>query len=140
MKAPYFWSADLDPRSREAAPLTRFLLTPVSMIYLWALRRKLARAQPQTAPVPVICIGNLTAGGAGKTPVTEAIRNRINSAGLRAASLSRLAFRRLDLLDPEIMVLLRPVLVDLPARHRVDRPLHANRADVDMREHHADQE
>lgn len=89
MKAPYFWSADLDPRSREAAPLTRFLLTPVSMIYLWALRRKLARAQPQTAPVPVICIGNLTAGGAGKTPVTEAIRNRINSAGLRAASLSR---------------------------------------------------
>ncbi|PKP80732.1 MAG: tetraacyldisaccharide 4'-kinase [Alphaproteobacteria bacterium HGW-Alphaproteobacteria-18] len=89
MKAPYFWSAGLDPRSREAAPLTRLLLTPFSMIYLWALRRKLARAAPETAPIPVVCIGNLTTGGAGKTPVTEAIRNRINERGLRAASLSR---------------------------------------------------
>lgn len=89
MKAPYFWSADLDPRSREAAPLTRLLLTPFSMAYLWVLRRKLARAQPETAPIPVICIGNLTTGGAGKTPITEAIRNRISATGLRAASLSR---------------------------------------------------
>lgn len=89
MKAPYFWSAGLDPRSREAAPLTRFLLTPFSMVYLWALRRKLKRAVPETAPVPVICIGNLTAGGAGKTPVTETIRNRMTEKGLHAASLSR---------------------------------------------------
>lgn len=89
MKAPHFWSGDLDPRSREAAPLTRLLLTPLSMAYLWALRRKLTRTQPETAPVAVICVGNLTAGGAGKTPVTEAIRNRITERGLRAASLSR---------------------------------------------------
>nr|WP_300998571.1 tetraacyldisaccharide 4'-kinase [Hyphomonas sp.] len=64
-------------------------MTPFSIAYLWGLRRKLARAEPETAPVPVICIGNLTAGGAGKTPVTEAIRSRINAAGARAASLSR---------------------------------------------------
>ena len=89
MRAPYFWSAGLDPKSREAAPLTRLLLTPFSMLYLWGLRRKLARAVPEVAPIPVICIGNLTAGGAGKTPVTEAIRNRITARGLRAASLSR---------------------------------------------------
>lgn len=89
MRAPHFWSAGLDPKSREAAPLTRLLLTPLSMLYLWGLRRKLARAMPEAVPVPVICIGNLTAGGAGKTPVTEAIRNRIIARGLRAASLSR---------------------------------------------------
>lgn len=89
MKAPWFWQAGLDPKSREAAPLTRMLLTPVSALYLHLLRRKLAKAVPEDAPVPVICIGNLTAGGAGKTPVTEAIRNRINQTGLRAASLSR---------------------------------------------------
>ena len=89
MKAPHFWSAGLDPKSREAAPLTRFLLTPFSALYLWGLKRKLAQTVPEAAPVPVICIGNLTAGGAGKTPVTDAIRSRINSAGLRAASLSR---------------------------------------------------
>lgn len=89
MRAPHFWSAGLDPQSREAAPLTRLLLTPFSMLYLWGLRRKLARAVPDSAPVPVVCIGNLTTGGAGKTPVTEAIRNRITARGLRAASLSR---------------------------------------------------
>lgn len=89
MRAPHFWSAGLDPRSREAAPLTRLLLTPFAMLYLWGLRRKLARAMPEAVPVPVICIGNLTTGGAGKTPVTEAIRNRITARGLRAASLSR---------------------------------------------------
>jgi len=89
VKAPHFWSAGLDPRSREAAPLTRALLTPLSWIYLWGFHRKLARAAPEPAGVPVICIGNLTAGGAGKTPVSEAIRTRITDLGRRAATLSR---------------------------------------------------
>ncbi|MFN7056372.1 tetraacyldisaccharide 4'-kinase [Hyphomonas sp.] len=89
MRPPHFWSAGLDPRSREAAPLTRALLTPLAALYLWGLERKLAKAEPVAAPVPVICIGNLTAGGAGKTPVTEAVRARLAAAGLRAASLSR---------------------------------------------------
>ncbi|MFN4102066.1 MAG: tetraacyldisaccharide 4'-kinase, partial [Pararhodobacter sp.] len=87
MRAPYFWSAGLDPRSREAAPLTRALLTPLAALYTFGLRRKLAGATPKTAPVPVICIGNLTTGGAGKTPVTEAVRARLVASGLRAASL-----------------------------------------------------
>lgn len=89
MRPPYFWSAGLDPRSRAAAPLTRALLTPFSLLYLWALQRKLAMAEPEEVAAPVICIGNLTTGGAGKTPVTEAVRNRIIASGLRAASLSR---------------------------------------------------
>jgi tetraacyldisaccharide 4'-kinase len=89
VKAPHFWSAGLDPKSREAAPLTRALLTPLAWLYVWGLNRKLASAVPETAPVPVICIGNLTTGGAGKTPVAEAIRSRISALGLRAATLSR---------------------------------------------------
>ncbi len=89
MKGPHFWSAGLDPSSREAAPLTRALLTPLSWLYLQGLSRKLARAVPQRVSAKVICIGNLTAGGAGKTPVAEAIRERINARSLRAATLSR---------------------------------------------------
>lgn len=89
MKAPAFWAGGLDPRSREAAPLTRVLLTPLSWLYLWGLRRKLAKTQPAKAGIPVICIGNLTAGGAGKTPMSEAVRGRINAMGVRAATLSR---------------------------------------------------
>lgn len=89
MKPPSFWSAGLDPKSREAAPLTRALLTPLSWLYLQGLNRKLAGTTAAKACVPVICIGNLTTGGAGKTPVAEAIRERITALGLRAATLSR---------------------------------------------------
>lgn len=89
MRAPHFWSAGLDPRSREAAPLTRLLLTPLAGLYTFGIRRKLARAQSETIPARVICVGNLTVGGVGKTPVVEAIRRRAAEAGLRAASLSR---------------------------------------------------
>ncbi|KCZ51429.1 hypothetical protein HY29_06060 [Hyphomonas beringensis] len=89
MKAPHFWSAGLDPRSRESAPLTRALLTPLAALYTWGIRRKLARATPETPAIPIICIGNLTTGGVGKTPIVEAIRQRLEQRGLRAASLSR---------------------------------------------------
>jgi len=89
MKAPHFWSAGLDPRSRESAPLTRLLLTPLAGLYTLGIRRKLARAKPEAIPARIICVGNLTVGGVGKTPVVEAIRRRASEAGLRAASLSR---------------------------------------------------
>ncbi|NBC20270.1 MAG: tetraacyldisaccharide 4'-kinase [Alphaproteobacteria bacterium] len=89
MKPPYFWSSELDPKSREAAPVTRALLTPVSALYGAALGWKLARAQPHRAGPGVICVGNLTVGGVGKTPVVAAIRARLAGLGLRAASLSR---------------------------------------------------
>lgn len=89
MKGPHFWSAGLDPSSREAAPLTRALLTPLTWLYLWGFNRKLANAVPERVSAKVICVGNLTAGGAGKTPVAEAIRERIAARGLRAATLSR---------------------------------------------------
>ncbi|MGA1343312.1 MAG: tetraacyldisaccharide 4'-kinase [Hyphomonas sp.] len=89
MKAPAFWASGLDPASREAAPLTRALLTPFSWLYLAGLRRKLTRAVPARAGIPVICIGNLTTGGTGKTPVAEALRERIAARGVRAATLSR---------------------------------------------------
>ncbi len=89
MKAPHFWSAGLDPKSRDAAPITRLLLTPLSALYTIGIRRKLARAEPEAIPARIVCVGNLTVGGVGKTPIVEAIRRRATEAGLRAASLSR---------------------------------------------------
>ena len=89
MKAPHFWSAGLDPKSREAAPLTRLLMTPLAMLYTVGIRRKLAHAKPEEVPVRIVCVGNLTVGGVGKTPVVEAIRRMGTEAGRRAASLSR---------------------------------------------------
>jgi tetraacyldisaccharide 4'-kinase len=42
-----------------------------------------------TAPAPVISIGNVAVGGAGKTPVTQAIASRLAARGRRVAILSR---------------------------------------------------
>lgn len=89
MRAPHFWSAGLDPYSREAAPVTRALLTPLAALYGLGVKRKIARARPAHVDIPVVCIGNLTVGGVGKTPLVVAIRDRFAAAGLRAASLSR---------------------------------------------------
>ncbi|WP_300392090.1 tetraacyldisaccharide 4'-kinase [Henriciella sp.] len=75
MRPPRFWDGDLDPRSREAAPLTRLLLTPFSMLYAHVTERKIARADPLKLSIPVICVGNLTAGGTGKSPVAAGLRD-----------------------------------------------------------------
>src|SRR6056297_2516967 len=90
MREPRFWSRDVDPRSREAAPLLRFLLTPLSWLYAAITAKKIRRAKPVSVSATVICIGNLTAGGVGKSPVVAALRERIQDQyGLRVATLSR---------------------------------------------------
>lgn len=88
MREPYFWRVT-DKHARASAPMTRLLLTPVSAAYAWAGQRRIAQAAPQDVGIPVVCVGNLTMGGAGKTPVTAAVRKRLAAKGLRAASLSR---------------------------------------------------
>lgn len=89
MTPPYFWSAGLDPQSRESAPLARLLLTPFAALYAYLGARRIASATPEKVPIPVICIGNVTVGGSGKTPIVQAIRALLQAQGLQAASLSR---------------------------------------------------
>ena len=89
MRAPHFWAAGLDPHSRESAPLVRFLLTPFASLYAWLGARRLRKVNPIKVSAPVICIGNLTSGGSGKTPVTQALRAALIERGVIAASLSR---------------------------------------------------
>ena len=88
MREPYFWSVT-DKRSRAASPMSKLLLTPLSMAYRWAGERRIRTTVPEDVGIPVVCIGNLTLGGAGKTPITEAVRAYFSAKGLRAASLSR---------------------------------------------------
>lgn len=88
MREPHFWTVT-DKRSRASAPVIKLLMTPLSMLYRWAGRRRIATTVPHDAGLPVICIGNLTLGGAGKTPVTAATRAHFAAHGARVASLSR---------------------------------------------------
>jgi tetraacyldisaccharide 4'-kinase len=78
MRPPEFWNANAS--GRDAAPMLRALLTPVSWAYAWAAANRLRTKISRHAPVPVVCVGNLTVGGAGKTPVTRAIRAKLGPA------------------------------------------------------------
>ncbi|WP_282297458.1 tetraacyldisaccharide 4'-kinase [Stenotrophomonas sp. PS02289] len=57
-----------------------------------ALRRRLFRGRwlkQHTLPVPVLVVGNVTAGGTGKTPLTIALVNRLRDAGWKPGVASR---------------------------------------------------
>ena len=99
MRAPEFWANDTLPAR---------LLAPLGQAYAWrsGTRRRLAR--PASVGVPVICVGNLVVGGAGKTPVAMALASRLIARGRRPHFLTRGYGGRLA----------GPVLVD-PARHDV---------------------
>ena len=73
MRAPEFWHR---PGSALGA-----ILAPLGTLYDGAgqLRTSLTRAAH--LPRPVVCVGNLTAGGAGKTPVAIAIARWFLSRG-----------------------------------------------------------
>ncbi|MBL8772123.1 MAG: tetraacyldisaccharide 4'-kinase [Phenylobacterium sp.] len=73
------WWYERRPRT---APLLRALLTPVSWIWAWATARRIARGRPVDPGVPVVCVGNLTVGGAGKTPIAREIARRLGAAVL----------------------------------------------------------
>ena len=80
MKTPKHWNH----RGLAAAA---FL--PLSAVWWAGTKLRTALAAPYRAPVPVICVGNLTAGGAGKTPFVGWLYNQLAARGWTPAILSR---------------------------------------------------
>lgn len=76
LSTPRWWYV----REGAPAPVTRALLKPVSWIWGAATARRIAHAKPVDPGVPVICVGNLTVGGAGKTPVVRELLRRLPGA------------------------------------------------------------
>src|SRR4051812_45303600 len=70
MRTPEFW------RRRGLAAL---LLAPLGLLYGASVAWKARHAKPYRARAKVICIGNLTAGGSGKTPVALAVAARLQA-------------------------------------------------------------
>jgi tetraacyldisaccharide 4'-kinase len=64
-------------------------LSPVSLIYGWGAARRMASPARGSVPVPVLCVGNFIAGGAGKTPTAIALAGAIARRGLRPGFLTR---------------------------------------------------
>ena len=65
------------------------LLEPAGSIVAAAARRRFEQAKPYRSSVPVICIGNLTAGGAGKTPLAICIGTLLSAARRNPGFLTR---------------------------------------------------
>jgi tetraacyldisaccharide 4'-kinase len=95
---PDFWG-------REPG-LAADLLLPIGAAWDAAGRIRRALARPYHPPVPVICVGNLVAGGAGKTPVALALAAYLSGHGIAVHVVTRGYGGRL----------VGPVRVD-PARH-----------------------
>ena len=81
MRAPGFWANPPENPGWQAR-----LLAPLGWIYGAVTGWRMTRAGYR-ARVPVICVGNLTVGGTGKTPVAMALIARL--AGQRVFVVSR---------------------------------------------------
>ncbi len=84
MRPPAFWL-----NAPESPGLAARLLTPLGWAYAATTARRVARVPAYRAPVPVICIGNLNAGGTGKTPTAVALIERLTAQGHKVAVISR---------------------------------------------------
>ncbi|TFZ04767.1 tetraacyldisaccharide 4'-kinase [Ramlibacter rhizophilus] len=78
---------------RHRGPLALALL-PLAAVFgaLAAFRRFLYRMRlrrPQRLPVPVVVVGNVVAGGAGKTPVVIALVEHLQAQGIACGVISR---------------------------------------------------
>jgi tetraacyldisaccharide 4'-kinase len=79
MRAPLFWQRDgLAPR----------LLSPLAALTTRLTARRVARPG-MTSPIPVICVGNATVGGSGKTMLARTLLTRYRARAIPAFALTR---------------------------------------------------
>lgn len=107
-EAPPFWWGKPDWRS--------CVLAPLSWVYGTVAGRRLLKTEPPKIATPVLCIGNFTVGGAGKTPTAIAFAKAAKERGFNPGIVSRGYggdYKGLHIVDPSCD----------SARHVGDEPL-----------------
>ncbi|MBN9241452.1 MAG: tetraacyldisaccharide 4'-kinase [Mesorhizobium sp.] len=80
-EAPPFWWEKADWRA--------FALSPLSFVYGTVAGRRMKTARREKMDVPVLCVGNFTVGGSGKTPVAIALAEQAKRMKFKPGFLSR---------------------------------------------------
>jgi tetraacyldisaccharide 4'-kinase len=80
MRAPDFW---------QSRGLLASLLSPLGALYGASVAFKARHTKPLDPGMPVVCVGNLTAGGSGKTPVAIAVAQALRARGRKPFFLTR---------------------------------------------------
>ncbi len=82
MQSPRFWYSERSFLS--------FCMRPFGMIYsALVFLKEFFSSPPLTSPIPLICVGNLTVGGTGKTPICLELGKFFLSQNYRVCFLSR---------------------------------------------------
>jgi tetraacyldisaccharide 4'-kinase len=81
MLTPTFWW--------KRKGITALLLWPIGLVYGAITARRMGRPGGAEPPLPLICVGNFVAGGAGKTPTAIALAHSARSVGLDPCFLTR---------------------------------------------------
>ena len=84
MQAPEFW---YHPPHKPG--IWARVQTPLGWVYGAATARRLANGVPRRLYVPVICVGNINAGGTGNTPTVIALISLLSDRGIATHVISR---------------------------------------------------
>lgn len=84
LKEPGWWYAPEDQGG-----FVRRLLKPAAWLYARKAQDRFAKDLSYRSRLPVICVGNFTAGGTGKTPLTQMICEHLAAKGERPVVLTR---------------------------------------------------
>jgi tetraacyldisaccharide 4'-kinase len=77
------------PRFWQSNGWLAHAMQPLAVLYTLIVRLRGAISRRRIAPVPVICVGNVVAGGAGKTPTTQAILRLLQDWGISPYVVAR---------------------------------------------------
>lgn len=84
MREPAFWQ-----KNTGLSKVWSALLAPFAWLYAAVIVWRIKHTTPQRAPLPLLCVGNFTLGGNGKTPTALYVANRLAALGEVPAVLLR---------------------------------------------------